>query len=171
MDQNQERAFSKLAGNLEDLVKLYRSLLELVRNEKEILISADREKLEESTQAKEQILMKLKIVDTLRAKHASEMALMIGANAEAPRLLEIAQKVGGNYGDKLRGLHAALEVLVKRITGINKENESYAQSALQTLNGAMNNIKDTLSGKKTYEKKGQLKQGPHQAGNFVSKEA
>jgi hypothetical protein len=39
------------------------------------------------------------------------------------------------------------------------------------LNGTMNDIKESLSGSKTYEKKGQYKTGPEHTGNFVSKEA
>ena len=65
----------------------------------------------------------------------------------------------------------ALDILIKRITDINKENEEYASSALATVNGALGNIKDSLSGKKTYGGKGQVKQGPQVSGNFVSKEA
>ncbi len=37
-----------------------------------------------------------------------------------------------------------------------------------SLIGSSNMI--TLSGKKTYERKGTYKQGPEQSGNFVSKE-
>ena len=86
-------------------------------------------------------------------------------------MLELAQKIGGTTGDKLRNIHSTLDILIKRVSELNKANEQYAQSALQNLNGAMGNVKDTLSGKKTYEKKGKMSQGPEQAGNFVSKEA
>lgn len=171
MDPVIERSYQKLQGNLEDLVKLYRSLLDVVRKEKEIYIKADLNELHEINQSKEAVLMKIKMVDTLRVKHAHELATAVGADTENPRLLDIAKYMKGETADRLRGLHSALDILLKRLTEINKENEEYAQKALKTLNGAMNNIKDTLSGKKTYEKKGQMKIGPDHAGNFVRKEA
>ncbi|HWU43736.1 MAG TPA: flagellar protein FlgN [Bdellovibrio sp.] len=172
MDATTERAYQKLEANLEELTKIYRSLLEVVRKEKEILIRADREALEENNLHKEDLLFKLRAQDSLRSRYAMDLASVIGADVENPRLLELAQKLAGNpAADRLRTQHAALDILIKRITDINRENEEYTKTALKTLNGAIDNIKETLSGKKTYERKGQYKQGPQVSGNFVSKEA
>jgi len=170
MDANLERTYSKLVANLEDLTKLYRALLDLVRKDKEFLVAAKRDELEQNNQAKEALVSKLRMTDVLRSKYATELATLVGADVESPRLLEIAQKMGGAEGDRLRSIHSALDLLIKRISEINRENDEFAQSALKTLNGALNNIKDTVSGKKTYERKGQMKSGPQQAGNFVRKE-
>ncbi len=167
-----ERAYQKLETNLEDLTKIYRTLLETVRKEKEILVSADREALEQNNIHKEEILFKLRAQDSLRSRYAMDLASVVGADVESPRLLEIAQKLGSFPGaDRLRVQHAALDMLIKRITEINRENESFTKSALKSLNGALDNIRETLTGKKTYERKGQYKQGNQVAGNFVSKEA
>ena len=172
MDATVEQIHSKLVASLEDLTKSYRLLLDLVRKEKEILIAADREKLEESNQLKESILFKIRAQDALRSRFATELAQMVKADAENPRLLEIAKNMGGPQGDRLRSIHAALDMLIKRITDLNKDNEEYAKSALKNLGGALGEIKDTLSGgKKTYERKGQYKLGPDKAGHFVRKEA
>lgn len=172
MDATVERAFHKLEANLEELTKIYRSLLDIVRKEKELLLKADRDALEESNKLKEELLFKLRAQDSLRSRYAMELATMVGADVENPRLLELAQKLAGTpAADRLRTQHAALDILIKRITEINKDNEEYAKSALNTLNGALDEIKDTVSGKKTYGGKGQYKQGPQVSGNFVSKEA
>lgn len=172
MDATVERAFHKLEANLEELTKIYRSLLDIVRKEKEILLKADREALDESNKLKEDLLFKLRAQDSLRSRYAMDLATLVGADIENPRLLELAQKLAGTpAADRLRTQHAALDVLIKRITDINRENEEYTKSALHTLNGALDDIKDTLSGKKTYGGKGQYKQGPQVSGNFVSKEA
>ena len=165
MDATVERAFHKLEANLEELTKIYRSLLDIV-------LKADRDALDESNKLKEELLFKLRAQDSLRSRYAMELATMVGADIENPRLLELAQKLAGTpAADRLRTQHAALDILIKRITEINKDNEEYAKSALNTLNGALDEIKDTVSGKKTYGGKGQYKQGPQVSGNFVSKEA
>lgn len=167
-----ERAYQKLEANLEELTKIYRTLLDVVRKEKEYLLNADREALELNNITKEELLFKLRAQDALRSRYAMDLATVVGADIENPRLLELAQKMGSNpAADRLRIQHSALDMLIKRITEINKENESYTQNALKTLNGALNEIKETLTGKKTYERKGQYKQGPQVSGNFVSKEA
>ncbi len=41
MDATIDRAFHKLEANLEELTKIYRSLLDIVRKEKENLLKAD----------------------------------------------------------------------------------------------------------------------------------
>lgn len=172
MDSTVERAFQKLEANLEELTKIYRSLLDIVRKEKDLLVKADLPALEESNKLKEDLLFKLRAQDALRSRYAMDLAGMVGADVENPRLLELAQKLAGTpAADRLRTQHSALDVLIKRITDINKENEEYAKSALGTLNGALNDVKDSLTGKKTYGGKGQYKTGPQVAGNFVSKEA
>lgn len=171
MDAVKEKAFEKLVHNLDELIKLYRHLLDLSRKEKEALIEANSEKILDLHKQKETHLQKIKLADTLRFKHAKELCVMIKADAENPRLLEIAQKMPGTMGDHLRALHKTLDMVISRIIEINKDNEILAQKALNALDGTMGNIKETLTGKKTYERKGTYKQGPEQAGNFVSKEA
>lgn len=171
MESAVERNYQRLVTNLEELTKLYRQLLDVVRQEKELLVKADMDKLKENNEAKEALLFKIKSIDALRVRYASELAGQVRADTDHPRLLEIAKNLGGAEGERLRVIHSALDLLIKRLSTINKENEEVAQSALTNLGGALNNIKDTLSGKKTYEKKGQMQRGPENAGHFVSKEA
>lgn len=171
MDASQEKSYTRLLQSLEDLTKLYRSLLDLVRKEKDLLIEADIKKLEESNLSKESMLYKIRTIDGARERYAKELAAALGGDTTQPRLLELARLAQGAEGDRLRAMHATLDLLVKRTSDLNRENEIYAQSALTTLNGAMNEIRDTLAGKKTYARQGKMASGPDQAGNFVSKEA
>lgn len=170
MDAVTQRAFEKLSNNLDDLIKFYRQLLDLSRKHKDFLIEANTDKIIEINHQKETLLQKIKLADTLRLKHAKELCVMIHADSENPRLLEIAQKMNGPNGDHLRNIHSTLDMVVSRIIEINKDTEILTQKALNTLNGTMENIKETLNGKKTYEKKGTYKSGPEKSGNFVSKE-
>ncbi len=171
MDLSHEKSFAKLTANLDELTKLYRSLLEVCRKEKDLLIAADITKLDENNKNKEMILYKIRSQDGARERYAKELALLIGGDVHNPRLLELAKILNGAEADRLRVLHGSLEMLVSRVASLNKENEQYAQSALGTLNGALNNIKDSLSGKKTYARQGTMEFGPDKAGNFVRKEA
>lgn len=170
-DQRIETAYQKLTSNLDDMTTSYRALLELVRKEKDFLLSADLEKLQENNQNKEAVLFKVKALDVARDRYAKELADQLGGDVTNPRLLELAQKLAGtHHGDSLRKMHATLELLVRRASEINQENESYAKSALSSLNGALDDIKDTLAGKSTYEKKGKKAYGPEKTGNFVRKQ-
>ena len=167
-----QRLFEKLTTNLDEMTKQYRILLDSVRKEKDLLIKTDINKLNENTLLKEQTLMKIKSLDSLRLIHATELAQVIGADHREPRLLEMAQKIGGLEGDRLRTIHSMLEIITKRLVEINKENAIYAESALKNVNAAMENIKDTFMGnQKTYQKKGTYQPGYDKAGHLVSREA
>ncbi len=167
-----QRLFEKLVNNLEEMTKNYRTLLDSVRKEKDLLIKTDIEKLNENNALKEQTLYKIRSMDGLRLNYASELAQLVGADHREPRLLEIAQKMGGAEGDRLRNFHSTLELITKRLVELNKENATYAEAALQTVHAAMDNIRDTFMGnQKTYQKKGNLQQGADRAGHLVRKEA
>jgi hypothetical protein len=166
-----QRSFENLVSTLDEMTKQYRLLFECVRKEKELLIKSDIETLNESNAVKEKILTQIKNIESQRVHSAKELAQLAGANATEPRLLDIAQKIGGTDGDKLKSMHSALELLTNRLLEFNKENAAYAESALNTVNSAMDNIKEALMGQKTYQKKGAYQQGYDKSGHLVRKEA
>lgn len=170
-EQKIQTTYDKLVSNLEDLTKIYRTLLDLLRKEKDLLIKADVEALNESNLTKDACLYKLRALDTARERYARELSHHIGTDSAAPRLLDIAQKISGQAGDRLRSMHATLDLLVRRVHEINRDNATYADSALNTLNGAMGELKDTLAPKKTYGRNAKMATGPDKAGNLSSKEA
>lgn len=166
-----QQSYDKLLSNLEDITKQYRLLLDCVRKEKEYLIQNNIEKLQENNELKEQLILKIASLDNLRVGFASELAKFVGANVNEPRLLELAQRMGGAEGDRLRTIHSALELLTKRLVEINRENATYANSALNTVASAMSNIKETIMGKSTYQKKGTYQPSSDKSGHLVSREA
>ncbi len=170
MNNIKQRAIDKLTLNLEELISIYRHMLDSVRKEKDLLISADHEGLNHNNKNKEELILKMRLADVLRVKHAEELCDILDLDKTNPRLSLMAQKLEEPYASHLRNQQATLELLIEHLVEINKENEKYATSALHLVNGAMENIKETVSGKTTYEKKGHYKAGPHIAGNFVSKE-
>lgn len=170
-NENIQKAVSKLTQNIEELITIYRHMLEAARKEKDFLLNADQEALSQNNLHKEELIMKMRLADVLRIKHAEELCELIGIDKSEARLLTIAQHFEGKIAETFRTQHATLELLIKHLMDVNHENKLYAESALNLVNGALENIKETVSGKSTYEKKGHHKAGPHQAGNFVSKEA
>jgi flagellar biosynthesis/type III secretory pathway chaperone len=171
MNPDMQGSYIKLSDNLEEQIRIYRHLLEVVRKEKEILISANLDDLNENNKTKEAMLIKIKSLEIVRLRAASELATHLGLTPEQPRLLEMAVRMGDVSGDKLRNLHAVLDLLIKRIQEYNKQNESLVQSALNNITGAMKAIRDTLQDKPTYQKKGEVAQATASSGQLVSKEA
>src|ERR1035438_6249376 len=102
-------AFKNLDHVLEDEIKVYRALLDVVRREKEILISTKVDELNDSNRAKDAIILKLRGLERLREKASRELAVIVGANAESPRLLEMAQKIDSPYNTRLQSVHRSEE--------------------------------------------------------------
>ncbi|MCB0393027.1 MAG: flagellar protein FlgN [Bdellovibrionales bacterium] len=165
-----ELKFNKLVDVLEHEMKVYRALLELVRKEREILISPDIEELNNSNESKEAMVSKLRGLEKERERVSRELAHEVSADAENPRLLEIAQKLELIKGDRLRSIHATLQLLVTRIKEYNKENEILVKSALTNITGAMDAVKQKIAGNKsTYQDKGKIEDKKVDAGRLVSR--
>lgn len=171
MNEQSSHLFEKLSQSLEEMTKLYRQMLEVVRKEKDFLIYVNQPEIELCYKQKEELIGKIRLSDMIREKYAQNLAVELKMKTQVPRLLEIAQNLPLQEGDLLRQQHAGLDLVIRRIQNLNSENELIAQNALKTLGGALGEIKETLAGKNTYERKGRYKSGPEQSGHFVSKEA
>lgn len=170
-------AFRGLTSSLDELVLMYKSLLEVMDAEKNLLIDADTEGLIANNTKKEILLKKISGVEGLRIGFVGSISRELGMSNPTPRLLEIAEaykmQAKGRSPEEatLKRYYENISELLDQVRDKNQANENLALSALKTVGGVLENIKETLSGKKTYQKKGQYKMGPEKSGNFVSKEA
>ena len=170
MDLKNQELYNGLIDTLDNLVKVYRSLLDVVRREKDILVSAKLDDLNENNKAKDAMLVRIRSLENTRMKQARDLAQLVGADVDQPRLLEIASKVDSAQADKLRSLHSVLDLLVRRVSEVNKQNEELVQSALNNITGAMDAIRDTLQEKPAYGPKGKMAAAKAGGGNLVRKE-
>ena len=161
---------SRLLSVLEEQIKLYRHLLEIVRKEKDILISANLDELNENNRAKEAMLIKIRALETERMAVSNELHLQLKIVGDEPRLMEIARHLHTEEAEKMRNVHSVLELLLRRVQEYSRQNEVLVQSALSNITGAMNAIKGSLQEKPTYQKKGEV-EGHTSAGQLVSRAA
>lgn len=171
MNQQSQNTYSQMLECLQGMVRLYRSLLKVVRQEHEILVSANLDDLNENNKAKEAMLLKIREMEKSRIQLVQQLAEQEGLPEEKTRLLDIAVHFGGEEGDKLRNIHSVLDLLIRRVKEINKRNEEMVQSALANITGAMNAIRDTLKEKPVYQKKGEISGSSTPSGRLVSREA
>lgn len=167
-----EHLYTDLNDNLENLVKVYRSLLDVVRKEKDILVASKLEELAENNKAKDTILVRVRSLENTRMKCARDLAQALGADVENPRLLDISTYADSKWQDQLRNMHSVLELLVRRVSEVNKANEELVQAALSNITGAMNEIRNGINPKNTYARPGQAAQAPAGSpagGRLVSK--
>lgn len=171
MSTNNEQLYTDLSDCLDNLVKVYRALLDVVRREKDILVSAKLEDLNENNKSKDAMLVRIRSLENHRMKCARDLAQAIGADVENPRLLDIATHAKGEWQDRLRNMHSVLELLVRRVSEVNKQNEELVQAALSNITGAMDSIRETLKPKPVYGNKGQMADQKTESPRLVSREA
>lgn len=166
------RAYVRLVKSLDQLVTVYRHLLETVRKENDILVAADMEKVPVINQSKEKMILKVRQLDDEWMASAKEIAKKMKMTNIEPTLLELASVFSGEESKKLEQLHSVLNVLVQRIVEINKKNEILVQSALSHITGAMSSITETLNENPTYKNSGGMEEVNKDAsGRLVQREA
>ena len=84
---------------------------------------------------------------------------------------DIANHCQPAWADRLRNLHSVLDLLVRRVAEVNKQNEELVQAALNNITGAMEAIRDGLKPKPVYGPKGNLSGSKSDSAQLVSKEA
>jgi hypothetical protein len=161
-----------LVNLLNELCNLYQELYKNLQSEKKFLVGADLQGLTENNKSKEALLYKIRALDRQREKLAISLALALSMSAEDARLLKLAGKLQGEDSVTLKSFHKKLSGIITQVTDYNIENAQYAESALRVFDGAMSEIKQTVSTKPTYGKKGKMSDSSEtNSGNFVSKEA
>ena len=144
---------------------------EYISDLKDINIQSNQETLSvlEHNKEKEILIIRARGFDRMRDKIAKDLGKALGVDGEYPRLLEISKHFSGEQGDKLRSMHAAMDLIVKRVQEHNKSNETLIECALKNLSSAMGAVKETISGKSTYQNQGKVEPGSS-PGHIVSRE-
>jgi hypothetical protein len=163
--------YQELVKHLNQLVLCYRSLLDTVRTEKQILMIVDLPALAVNNKVKEQYLRQIKDLENEWMSVAAKLYVLFGITLDEPRLSEIARYFTGEEQNKILQMQSLLNLLIQRTATVNKENEELIRSALTHINGAMSSIRATLSKNSTYAKKGKKNETPVEtSGRLVSKE-
>jgi flagellar biosynthesis/type III secretory pathway chaperone len=168
--QASDLLYSDLLENLENLVKVYRSLLDVVRREKDILIASKLDELNENNKSKDTMLIRIRSLENQRIKCATDLAKHVGADHETPRLLDIANHCDPKWSDRLRNMHSVLDLLIRRVADVNKQNEELVQAALSNITGAMEAIRDGLKPKPGYGRQGSVATTTVDGGQLVRRE-
>jgi flagellar biosynthesis/type III secretory pathway chaperone len=169
MKPESQESYQRLEKTLDELIKVYRHILQVVRLERDILISANLNELHENNKTKEVSFLKSRQLEDDRQKAARDLAASEHL-PESTKLLEFSRHLGGTEGERLRSRHSVLELLLKRVREHNQHNEMLVKSALDNVTGAIGSIRDQLRDKPTYKKSGGVTSRPAESGQLVSKE-
>jgi flagellar biosynthesis/type III secretory pathway chaperone len=172
-----ETKFVELYRTLQDLVGVYRQLLEVIRVENEALLQMDRKRLIEATFSKEALIFSAQQSETKRASIALALASTLGIKVDekGPTLAKIIVALQGidlKSADQLRSLFTTLTVLLQRIDEQNMQNRKLVDQGLHHLN----RMRDQILGApktqgRTYSSSGKSVAQADPGARIVSREA
>lgn len=170
MDGNLDRISQRLISTLDDLLRGYRALLEMVRRERQALVESDVNQLNDINEDKEAIIVRLRALENQRQRYLREAMLELALETESPRLMEVATHFPFEAAERLRNVHSALNLLLKRLAQLNQENEQIAAAALKNVSQVLKEIKRSTQPPQTYQNKGQVVTPLESTGQKVQKE-
>ncbi len=171
MQETTTDCLKKLVENLEDQFKFYTELQMIILAEGEELVGANLEKINELNRSKQALLFRLRKLEDVRLRIVKEVAAALEHKSSVMSISEISRLVDEPFKGQLLELQKNLLRLIEQLKIQNAENTMVTEAALKNLNGAINEIKDTLAGRPTYQRKGSINRGPEKAGHLVRREA
>lgn len=162
--------YKKLVDLLNDQVNVHSHLLQLIENEKSILISASLDSLNENNRAKEAMISRIRDLERDRIVLTKDLGLRLGISKGNPTISELVARALPETAQDLRAVQQSLLLLIERVQDANRNNEYLVESALQNISGAMGSVRDQVKENPTYKRQGHINKGATSSGRLVSKE-
>jgi flagellar biosynthesis/type III secretory pathway chaperone len=137
-------------------VELYRQLLDVVGEEREILLHGDHQRLMGTSERKMAVCLELTAVQESRR----ELMQKISPDSDKPlKLSDLAKFLPSTQQSGFRALVAKLSHMTTRLASLNQANKSFIEEALDTVEGLLQAI--TGGGGMLYGNKGMRQNRQH----------
>jgi flagellar biosynthesis/type III secretory pathway chaperone len=149
---------TKLSGLLEQETELYQALLAAIDKEKRAVIATDLTKLNETTKVKENLLLKLRILDEQRSHLLRKLADVLHQPMEVLSLKRLSQMVEAPYASRLERCRTRLVSLIAKIQDANHRNRDLFSHSLELVKGSMNLLNNLMASSPVYFRTGDIQQ-------------
>lgn len=162
-----EHLLNKLIGLLEHTTELYQSLFAVVQNEKNAVVSLDLQQLNEACKAKDNLLLKLRILEEQREQVMVRLAAEIGCSSQGLTLTQLSLLVDESYARRLTGLSRDLLALIQSLQDATQQNKFLMSHSMQLIRGSYNLLNNLMAANPLYYRSGNV-QKTDQTGKLVS---
>ena len=162
-----ELLLNKLAGLLEGETEFYRSLLSVLQEEKEALIDSELKVLNEANKEKENLLLKIRILEEQRLRTLEDLSDELGYPPQDLTLARLSQLVDTPYSERFKECHSNLCSLTQSIKEINHSNRSLLMHSVELVKGSLALLNNLIASNSVYYSTGEFKAGKR-AGNILS---
>ena len=165
-----ERQLSDLSDLLGKELDLYRSLLSLLQKERRTVVDCSIEDLIQINKRKENLVLKMRILEQSRQSLLEELAEAIGIPTEALTLSVLEERLEEPMATKLNILRSKLSAILQSIREANEENRVFLQHSVDFVKGSLDLIRHLTLTSPTYMASGGL-DGDGCNSRFVSEKA
>ena len=162
-----ELLLNDLLGLLEGEIGLYASMLLALQKEKKAIVDSNHEELNETSREKENLFLKIRILEEQRLSVLEKLARNLGHPAQDLTLSKLSQLVQEPQSTQLVGCHSTFLSLAQSIQEINLSNKALLTHSLDLVNGSLSLLSDLLSSSPVYYRTGKMEAGD-QSGRLLS---
>jgi len=119
-----EQLINSLLLLLDDAVGLHRSLLALYHEERQSLLAFNLEGIDASVKKKENLILKIKIVEEQRQRTIDSIASSLNLDASGLTITRLAEKVDIRQSYKLSAMSDELSAVVNQIKDVHRANRA-----------------------------------------------
>jgi flagellar biosynthesis/type III secretory pathway chaperone len=147
---------TELSGLLEQETELYQALLAAIETEKRAVIDTNLENLNEITKAKENLLLKLRILDEGRSHLLRKLADILGQPVDTLNLKKLSRMVEAPHASRLKHCREELLSLITKIQAVNNQNRALFSHSLELVKGSMNLLNNLMISSPVYFSTGDI---------------
>jgi len=162
-----EHLLKKLIELLEHATELYRSLFAVVQNEKNAVVGLDLQQLNEACKAKDNLLLKLRILEEQREQIMVRLAAEIGCSPQGLTLTQLSLHVDESYARRLVDRSRDLLALIQSLQDAMQQNKFLISHSMQLIQGSYNLLNNLLAANPLYYRSGSV-QKTDQTGKLLS---
>jgi len=159
----------QLLNVLERESELYRSLLTVIDKESEAAVRSDLNALTKSGEEKENILVKLRLIEKERIRSVRELSEAFGYTQRGFTITMLAQLVGEPFAERLSQAGNELSTVLDAVKNANYRNKQLIEHSLELLKGSFNLLSELTGSDMVYYRTGNM-QRTYQTGKCVNGE-
>jgi flagellar biosynthesis/type III secretory pathway chaperone len=158
---------NKFVDLVEDEIGLCRSLLSVLQKEKQAVVGSELTALNETSKAKENLLLKIRILEEERLRMLEKLADSLGYPTQDLTLSKLPQLVEEPHSTRLMECYSNLSALTQSIQDVNNINKALLKHSLELVRGSLTFLDNLLAANPVYYPTGKI-QSSGQSGMVFS---
>lgn len=146
----------KFLDLLNEEIRLYESLLLTFQKEKKAVVDSNLKELDESGKAKENLFLKIRILEEQRLTFVERLSQKLGQPAQSLTLTELSRLLEDPYATRIRNCQSSFLSLAQSIQEINLSNKALLHHSLDLVRGSLSLLNDLIPSNSIYYPSGKM---------------